>query len=287
MSGSGRSRGRVLMRRLVAIATVAVTLSGLARAGARPPQPVYFWGSTAAAIAGPGGALSQDNVRVVRPSAILMFEDGSWDIEHLRWSGWGSNVARGVGISSASNGIPNQAQGKRIKSPAVVTLSHPGRFRGHEVYRCFALTVPAYPPSDEQLCLGGSGGYVYLQSTARHVDDFLSPDRRVWCAMSSAPLFCATGGAAADARSHAPQRLASLSAGGKVTTCFVAVPSVSAGCIQNWDDSAPVLRRGQVNEVAGFRCTSAANGITCIVLSGRGAGRGFLISSGAVRGVAP
>jgi len=64
------------------------------------------------------------------------------------------SVARATGVSNASNDIPDVASGKRIKSPAHVTLSNPGRFRGHEVYRCFSLSVPAFPQSDQDLCLG-------------------------------------------------------------------------------------------------------------------------------------
>ena len=78
---------------------------------------------------------------LIRPSSILLAEDGSSVIEHLRWTGWGSSVAHATGIRSASNGIPNMAQGKRITKPAHVTLTNPGLFQGHEVYRCFTLTV--------------------------------------------------------------------------------------------------------------------------------------------------
>jgi hypothetical protein len=114
----------------------------------RLPQPIYFWGSIAAPVTAPY------NPMVIRPSSIGLFADGSWFLEHLHWTGWGSSVARAKGISNSSNGIPSQAQGKRITTSAQVTLYNPGRFHGREVYRCFKLTVPR-PAHIGPLCLVG------------------------------------------------------------------------------------------------------------------------------------
>lgn len=132
--------------------------SATSHARVRLPQPIYFWGSVANTIRAPGLPSLPE---VIRPSVILLFADGSWDIGHLHWTGWGSGTAHARGISSASNGIPNEAQGKRINKPGQITLSHPGRFFGREVYRCFALTVPP-PATDLHGCLEGHGGYYYL-----------------------------------------------------------------------------------------------------------------------------
>lgn len=132
----------------------------LAMSGARVglPQPIYFWGSVANTIRAPG---LRPFPEVVRPSLIFLFADGSWVIDHLRWTRWGSSIAHASGISSASDGIPNQAAGKRIKTPAHITLSHPGRFYGREVYRCFALRIPP-PATNLHGCLEGHGGYYFL-----------------------------------------------------------------------------------------------------------------------------
>jgi hypothetical protein len=137
---------------------VAPAASATSHARVRLPQPIYFWGSVANTIRAPGLLPLPE---VIRPSVILLFADGSWDIGHLHWKGWGSSVAHASGISSASNGIPNVAQGKRINTPGQITLSHPGRFFGREVYRCFALTVQP-PATDLHGCLEGHGGYYYL-----------------------------------------------------------------------------------------------------------------------------
>jgi hypothetical protein len=216
-----------MKRSILAVAlALGVTLAAVAQGRLSLPQPVYFWGSTAAAISVPKGAGSSGNTLVIRPAVIGMFADGSWDIDHLRWSGWGSSVAHATGISSASNGIPNQAEGKRIKSPAKITLSNPGRFQGHEVYRCFTLTIPSHAASDENLCLAGHRGYYYLESTALHLGDFLSPDRQVWCGMSSSPAFCVTGGSPTTRSSNPAQRGATLYSDGKLTLCFCARPEL-------------------------------------------------------------
>jgi hypothetical protein len=288
--GAGHSSGRLnratgLMKRVViAIAlAVGVTVPAIAEARVRLPQPIYFWGSTTAAVSVPKGQGPTPNSRVIRPSVIVMFADGSWYINHLHWSGWGSSAAHATGVSDASNGMPSQAGGKRIRRPARVTLSNPGRFQGREVYRCFTLMVPAYPPSDQSLCLTRVRGYYYLGSTALHLADFLSPDRKVWCGISGSPAFCVTG--PTTARSNPAQRSGTLDSSGKVTLCFVAVPRFGHACTQNWDSNAPVLRYGRQTELNGFRCSSAPSGITCIVMAGKGAGKGFVITSTSVRRV--
>jgi hypothetical protein len=101
----------------------------------------------------------------VRPSTWLMFADGSWALERLKWTGWGTKVAHATGISSASNGIPNNEDGKRIKKRATVTLWSPGRVLGHRVYRCFELTL-ARQANGTTDCLKRSHGWWYASTTA-------------------------------------------------------------------------------------------------------------------------
>jgi hypothetical protein len=140
----------------------AASAPGASTAQAAVSQPIYFWSSVAATISAPGQRST--NAEVIRPSTISLFADGSWDIDHLQWTGWGSSVAHAQGVSSASNGIPNMAEGKRIKNPGQITLSNPGRFQGREVYRCYALTVPP-PASSLHGCLQGHGGYWLLEQS--------------------------------------------------------------------------------------------------------------------------
>jgi hypothetical protein len=257
---------------LALAAALALVLSAVAQGGV--PQPIYFFTDTATPI-------NSQNPLVIRPSGFLLFQDGQWVLQDLHWTGWSSSIARASGISNSSNDIPNAAQGKRIKTWADVTLSNPGRFRGHEVYRCFALTVPP-PASDTYACLaqvGSSWELAPLEQT-----DFLSPDQKIWCEFGSAQSLCATG---RPGPPNSPQRSATLDRSGKVTLCDVRVPSLGAACVQNWDSSAPMLKVGHATEAGNVVCKSKANGITCTLAGGRGKGKGFLINSTSVRRVGP
>lgn len=128
-----------------AVLALLALLSSPAGAAAHRKRhgPIYFFTS-------PSAAIDSYNPLVIKPRDIPLFLDGQWVLQDLRWTGWGSSVARATGISSSSNDNPNAVQGKRIKTWAKVTLSKPGRFEGHRVYRCFALRVPppaSYPPT--------------------------------------------------------------------------------------------------------------------------------------------
>jgi hypothetical protein len=122
-------------------------------------------------------------------------------------------------------------------------------------------------------------------TAGQHFGEFLSPDGKVWCG-AGATTFCATGGDPA-APANGPQTLASVAANGKVTLCRVAHSSVSSVCVQNWDDTAPALQVGQSTERNNILCTSAANGITCVIASGPGKGRGFRVSAGGQTRIGP
>jgi hypothetical protein len=269
-----RTRGAHGSRRratVVAVGVLALLIAGSALARSGLPQPIYFFTDTATPI-------NKQNPLVIRPHGFLMFQDGQWFLQNLHWTGWGSPVAQATGISNSSNDIPNAAAGKRIKTWARVTLSNPGRFEGHEVYRCFSLVVPT-PAADQNLCLGHTGRlWIMTEETA---PQFLSPDRQVWCLLTTSQAFCATGGQSKNASPPPPQRGATLSSSGRVTTCYVPVPSVRGVCTQHWNASAPVLAYGQQSVFSGFVCTSRRTGITCVLAAGPRKGTGFTLSAGA------
>jgi hypothetical protein len=150
MSFGGRPGGGQVSAAQVSVARAAI------------PQPIYFWSTVVAEITGPGRSPLPE---VIRPSVIVLAPDGHWYIEQLHWTGWGTSVAHAQGISNASNGIPSMASGKRIKKPAQVTLSSPGPFNGHELYRCFTLTIPTLSAADQHLCLKVTGGSAWLWPT--------------------------------------------------------------------------------------------------------------------------
>lgn len=243
-----------------------------------------------------GQHLAIPNHLVARPSGFPLFVDGQWVLEKLHWTGWGSPVAKARGLSSSSNDDPNAAQGKRIITWAKVRLSEPGHFHGHRVYRCMRVTVPPpanYPPGCLQrshryvgLLKPGSGepvGEEHGAGGSRRITDFLSPDHKVWCMFedfSPAEVSCGT-------EPKPPTRSASVDAHGRVSICsvlqFEILPGdhVPVGCYQNWPlpaDHVPVLHDGERSVSDAFRCTSAANGITCIKVSGEGRGKGFRVN---------
>jgi hypothetical protein len=235
------------------------------------------------------------NHLVMRPTGIPLFQDGQWVLEKLHWTGWGSNVAHARGLSSSSNDQPNAAEGKRIITWAKVRLSKPGRFHGHEVYRCFSVTVP--PPAHYgRACLQrigrsvglftpGSGAPVGVDNGTpgvRHLIQFLSPDRKVWCGFDDilGKVSCGT-------EPTPPTRSASIDRQGRVSICEVLQleyppgAKVPLGCYQNWPlprEHFPVLHYGERTAFGHFDCTSATNGITCEKISGASRGSGFRVS---------
>jgi hypothetical protein len=274
------ARRRKLMTRIILTAAVALTLTLPAIVQGAVPQPVYFWGSVAETIAAPG---QQPAPEFVRPSVIGMFADGSWDLEHLHWTGWGSSVAHAQGISSASNGIPNMAQGKRIKTPARVTLSNPGSFRGREVYRCFTLTIPSHAASDQHLCLASHGGVWFLSpagtrtATSATSASFYSPSRNLSCEIddgrSGVPVqvYCQS--------LNAPHSV-HMSLDGRLKICSGA--GAATRCLGNAGEHTPILGYGKQVTVRRFRCRSEQAGVTCTVIS---SGKGFLINSAGIKRV--
>jgi len=263
-------------------------LAGLSALSAAPsvvfgalPQPIYFFTDTA-------NVINSQNPLVIRPSSFLMFQDGSWFIQDLHWSGWGTRAAHASGISNASNDIPNVAQGKRIKTPAEVTLSNPGRFEGHEVYRCFTLTLPSHPSSAQHLCLQRSGSEYLLLPPARKVApgaaqttlSFYGPRP------NSSGIFCAMGadavaGASAGVYCYSlnPQRTVQMGVAGALKVCIGGTSSTDLCDIGNPGEGTPTLAAGEQKSVGGFRCRAEQAAVKCTVIK---TGKGFLIASDGV-----
>jgi hypothetical protein len=240
-------------------------------ARARLPQPISFWASVASAISVPKGQPPSGNRRVIRPRAIMLFADGSWYVEKLRWHGWGTRVARATGISNASNGIPDQASGKRMKSHATVTLSNPGRFKGHEVYRCFDLHIPAHTASDMHLCLTRVNGYAYMGAVPPPIVDFFAgpPLQGIGCEMTMEQVLCASYAAALNQK-------VTLGPGGRVHACGKPVTGFDDPCgLGNFGDDTPTYKVGRKVTLGPFRCRVLESGVRCTVArTGKGFGGG-------------
>lgn len=106
-----------------------------------------------------GSVMGSQNPLLVHPSRIFLAEDGSISLDQLHWKGWGLSVARATGIRSASTCMPNCATGKRLQSAARFTLWSPGRVLGHEVYRCFSLTIRSLPKLSDKECIRREGTF--------------------------------------------------------------------------------------------------------------------------------
>jgi hypothetical protein len=272
-------RGLVVLVALMAVVAIqvpaALAVSPAHPVDRMPPQPIFFWASVASTISVPKGQVPSGNRRVVRPRSIALFADGSWFVEKLHWHRWGTRVARATGISNASNGVPDQATGKRIKSRATVTLSNPGRFKGHEVYRCFDLKVPARPASDMHLCLQRSGGYWYFAAVppkSTTIEFFAGPPLKgIGCEMRSgaqAQVLCASYAAELNQK-------VTLDAAGRVRSC--AEPASAGGnpCeLGDFGEGTPTFKVGRKVRQGPFRCEVLASGVRCTVAR---TGKGFEI----------
>jgi hypothetical protein len=88
----------------------------------------------------------------VRPRSLTMAADGNYTITGLRWTGWGSPSARAQGVNHVNNCVPNCAQGHVRKVRVSVRLFSRGFYRGHYVYRCYAVK-PAAASYLRRFCL--------------------------------------------------------------------------------------------------------------------------------------
>jgi hypothetical protein len=106
-------------------------------------------------------------------------------------------------------------------------------------------------------------------------DQFLSPDRGLWCVLGNVPrpeVYCG---------SESPVYSAVLKSNGNVAVCN------GVGCVQNWNRSARVLGYGRRVELNGFLCNSETSGVTCTDVAGAGRGKGFRIDGTGVTRVGP
>ncbi len=257
-----------------AVAAVAVLgHATVVRAGS--PRSVYFFSNNAQPI-------NSHNRLVMRPKGFVLFLDGQWVLQNLRWTGWGSAVARATGVSNSSTANPDAARGRRIKTWAEMTLSHPVRWHGHEVYGCFNILVPP-PASDLSGCVlpnppigsgwlfNGNGGV-----------EFLAPGKRIWCGINNTQSFC-VGYKNGQAVFGIPSLGATLSPGGSVALCSVSgTPNAQDGCAQNWDAAAPVLAIGHRVEADNVVCRSQRDGIVCTIATGVHKGMGFRVDGSTV-----
>jgi hypothetical protein len=113
---------------------------------------------------------------------------------------------------------------------------------------------------------------------AHSFDSFVSPDATIWCGFVAYPT------AEARCANHEPViHTVRLRRSGVLTVC-----DTRLDCLRGFGrENAYILRHGQANEWAGFHCLSEQKGVTCTVIGGKAAGRGFLVNADGVTPVAP
>jgi hypothetical protein len=77
------------------------------------------------------------------PSAVYFSADGSGYAKDITWTGWGTEVATGLGIAETDNCTPNCAQGKFSANPITITLTRPEPWHHDLVYSRAAISIPA------------------------------------------------------------------------------------------------------------------------------------------------
>jgi hypothetical protein len=254
---------------ILTAAAVALAVEGIADATASASGQIFFY----AGVSAPVGDPSTPNVPVVRPAVLYLTYDGAVVATSLRWSSWGGSVAQATGVYSASDCNPSCATGQRTNNPARVTLSSPGSILGHEVYRCFQLTVPAQA-MDQLSCLRREGTfYIYRLVSKPKGVGFYTPSRNIVCSMfdngsSNAYVLCDI---------YRPNAMAQVLANGRVT-----IHRGQAGNFGVDERSFRLLSYGSSATAGRFRCRSASAGVTCVVTK---TGKGFFLSKQSIRAV--
>ena len=184
-----------------------------------------------------------------------------------------------LGVSSSSTCQPNCATGHRLNSPVRITLSSPGQVLGYEVYRCFLLTFPSSPRSDEQECIGRLGsGYVYVNSKLAAAFTTISTNRCGVLLRAGLVLRheLRTGG-----MREREGRAVHLLPSGEVDICHAKGTSTNPNpCdVGNPGLGVPTITNGTQLTVAPFRCSFTREALTCIVIK---LARGFRLINAAI-----
>jgi hypothetical protein len=80
----------------------------------------------------------------VRPRVVTLTADGNDTITGLSWRAWGATTTQATGTNHVNNCLPNCSSGHIARIPTTLTLSRPGYYRGHYVYKCYAIKPAPY-----------------------------------------------------------------------------------------------------------------------------------------------
>lgn len=252
-----------------AFAMCAGASTAITSPSAHTSGPIAIYVNVASAV----NSTYMPNPLRVRPSGLLLTEDGSVVLEHLRWLTWGSSVARATGALSTTNCTPDCATGKRTKRLARLTLSRPGRVLGHEVYRCFQMTIPSSPASDVHECLRRMGTLIVYSAASTPKSPTTKPSPTPSSAMfyfTPGGWFCSMAQQAVRCEQSAKGYTTSLFPAGTVINCTAG----PAACRVGNPGMHDTIRPGSRVIVKPFRCSYTTAGLTCTVIR---TGRGFRI----------
>jgi hypothetical protein len=175
------------------------------------------------------------------------------------------------------------------RNESIVSLAAAGS-EIREVVRAYKTHAPRCAPASgiasilwrwngSQLTVSSQGAPPPAGGTL-HLRSFFSPDREVWCGIENkvsipwTDVWCGTPAGTVGV----PIVSASLTKAGAVAFCL-GTDRATHHCNKTYDSTTPTLNVGQIVELDGFRCTSQKDGITCVVTSGAGEGKGFTINA--------
>jgi hypothetical protein len=93
-----------------------------------------------------------------RPEALAPYPNNEWFLYHLHWQSWTATEASATGRSWLNTCDPNCLALNWSKRPATVTLSEPGLFDGHLVFKSIRIVAANSPDKSKALRLTRSDG---------------------------------------------------------------------------------------------------------------------------------
>lgn len=88
-----------------------------------------------------------------RPAALTVYPHDEWELVQLHWQTWNATAATATGSSRVNNCEPSCPADNISRDPAHLTLSDPGSFDGHLVFRCWRIVAANSPQKGRTLCL--------------------------------------------------------------------------------------------------------------------------------------
>jgi hypothetical protein len=211
------------------------------------------------------------------PAVFPYFCDGAAEVEQAHWSNWGKPTATAHATMNEADLRHGTSVGTapRIRSAITITASRIENCSGRRAYTSIKIRFDKPANGISTLTLPEVLPFCHPLSASAHYRYFVSPDHVVWC---SAGASGAGAGAFCDVGNFWNNGFHSgeVHPSGVVRVCNHSPSEAYCGALGG--GNVPVLHYGESTELGGVRCTSATNGITCTIVSGRDAGKGVRVS---------